>query len=203
VRLSLQPRERRFYALFAEQGRLVRDTLVELQSSLDSGESRHSVLRKLEHECDDITHEIYNLTNVTFVPPMDRADILALAHAVDQIVDLAEELSDRIDLYAVGPMTDAAKRIGKLLADAGALLADLLGRLEDFDGVAEPLERIHSLENEADHVSRHALQQLFDSNGRAAAALIKWKDVYGLLESTIDECETVAEIVERMRIKGT
>ena len=201
MRLSLVPRERRFYQLFAEQGRLARETLAELNASLESGESRHSVVRTLEHRCDDITHEIYSLTNVTFVPPLDRADILALAHSVDQIVDFAEEVSDRIDLYEIKDITDSARCIGKLLTDAGTLLATLLDRLEDFDGIADLLERMHTLENEADNVSRHALQRLFDEDG-SAATVIKWNDVYRLLESTMDECETVAEIIEKMSIKN-
>lgn len=201
MRLSLVPRERKFYQLFAEQGRLACETLAELNSSLESGESRHSIVRRLEHRCDDITHEIYSLTNVTFVPPLDRADILALAHSVDQIVDFAEEVSDRIDLYEIKEITDSARCIGKLLNDAGTLLATILDRLEEFDGIGDLLERMHTLENEADNVSRHALQRLFDEDG-PAATVIKWNDVYRLLESTMDECETVAEIVEKMSIKN-
>src|SRR5947207_10468801 len=65
------------------------------------GQTRHPRLRELEHECDDITHEIYNLINHTFVTPFEREDIYELASSLDDVVDLAEEVSDKIDLYQV------------------------------------------------------------------------------------------------------
>ena len=89
MRLSLMPRERRFYDLFKQQGKLVSDSLTELSKSLLEGRSRHPRLRDLEHRCDDVTREIYELTNRTFVVPMEQEDILSLASALDDIVDLS------------------------------------------------------------------------------------------------------------------
>ena len=89
MRLSLMPRERRFYDLFKQQGKLVSDSLTELSKSLLEGRSRHPRLRDLDHRCDDVTREIYELTNRTFVVPMEQEDILSLASALDDIVDLS------------------------------------------------------------------------------------------------------------------
>ena len=200
--LSLVPRELRFYELFRRQGDVVSRTLDELCRSLGEGRSRHSVLRDLEHEGDDITRELYNLTNRTFTTPMDRDDILTLAHSLDEVVDLAEEVSDRIDLYEVGAITDAAKQLGECLAQAGAEVAKAAAGLDELKELGPVLQEIHRLENEGDAITRRALQQLFDENPRAAASLIKWKDVYALLESTLDECEEVAEIIETIAIKN-
>ena len=124
-------------------------------------------------------------------------------HAVNmQIVDLAEEVSDRIDLYEVGAITDAAKQLGECLAQAGAEVAKAAAGLDELKELGPVLQEIHRLENEGDAITRRALQQLFDENPRAAASLIKWKDVYALLESTLDECEEVAEIIETIAIKN-
>jgi uncharacterized protein len=202
VRLSLVPRERRFYDLFKRQGALVSETLTELSKSLLEGRSRHPRLRDLEHECDGVTHEIYNLTNRTFSAPIEPEDILLLAHGLDEVVDLAEEFADKVELYGIGTITDSAKDFGECLAKAGIELANALGMLENFTGLDPVLQRIHRLENDGDQITRVALQKLFEANHQTPADLIKWKDLYALLESTLDECESVAETMETIAIKN-
>jgi len=202
VKLSLIPRERRVYDLFSRQGPLVSETLTQLGEALSEGRNRHTRLRELEHECDDVTHEIYNLTNRTFTTPIEQEDILLLAHGLDQVVDLAEETSDKIDLYKIETITDSAKQFGECLAKAGLELAKAVDKLEDFKGIDEVLLEIHRLENEGDSISRSSLQKLFEASHKTAADVIKWKDLYSLLESTLDECESVAEIIETIAIKN-
>jgi predicted phosphate transport protein (TIGR00153 family) len=202
VKLSLIPREHRFYDLFRRQGALVSESLTELSNALLEGESRHARLRELEHSCDEVAREIYNLTNITVTTPMEQEDILFLAHSLDQVVDLAEEVSDKIDLYEVGSITDQAKQFGQCLAKAGLELAKAVDVLEDFTGIEPILREIHRLENEGDSLTRHALQTLFDTNHKTPADLVKWKDLYSLLESTLDECESVAEIIETIAVKS-
>jgi uncharacterized protein Yka (UPF0111/DUF47 family) len=202
VRLSLVPRERRFYDLFKQQGALVSETLTELSKSLLEGRSRHPRLRDLEHECDGVTHEIYNLTNRTFSAPIEPEDILLLAHGLDEIVDLAEEFADKVELYGIVTITDSAKDFGECLAKAGVELANALGMLENFTGLDPVLQSVHRLENDGDQITRVALQKLFQASNQTPADLIKWKDLYALLESTLDECESVAEIMETIAIKN-
>jgi uncharacterized protein len=201
VRLSLIPREHRFYELFRRQGALVGETLTELRDSLLEEKNRHPRLRELEHACDDVTHDIYNLTNRTFTTPMEQEDILRLAHGLDQIVDLAEEISDRIDLYEIVSITDSAKQFGECLAKAGMELGHAVDKLEDFNGIDTVLQEIHRLENDGDSITRYALEKLFETD-HTPADLIKWKDLYSLLELTLDECESVAEIIETIEIKN-
>jgi len=202
MRLSLVPREGRFYELFEKEAALVSDTLHELSRSLSDGESAHARLRDLEHECDDIARDIYNLTNRTFTTPMEPEDILLLAHSLDGIVDLAEEVSDKIDLYKASPITDSARQLGECLAAAGAALVEAIKKLEDFSALAPVLQEIHRLENEGDRITREALRQLFNGNHQAPADVIKWKDLYDLLEATVDERESVAEIIETIAVKN-
>jgi len=199
----LIPREHRFYELFKQQGGLVSETLTELKESLSEGRNRHPRLRELEHMCDDVTHDIYNLTNRTFTTPIEQEDILLLAHALDEVVDLAEEVSDKIDLYdEIGSITDSAKRLGECLAKAGVQLAKAVDKLDDFNDIEPVLLEIHRLENEGDSITRFALQRLFETNHQTAADIIKWKDLYSLLESTLDQCQSAAEIIETIAIKS-
>ena len=202
MKLNLIPRERRFYELFSRQGALVSETLTELSNVLLDGRNRHARLRELEHTCDDVARDIYNLTNLTFTTPMEQGDILLLAHALDQVVDLAEEVSDKIDLYEIASITDSAKQLGECLAKAGVELAKAVDKLEDFNGLDPVLEEIHRLENVGDLITRNALQMLFEANQQTPADLVKWKDLYSLLESTLDECESAAEIIETIAIKN-
>ena len=201
MKFSLVPQERRFYTLFARQGQLVHDTLVELSKSLLEGRSRHPRLRDLEHEADEVAHEIYRLVNKTFVTPIESEDILSLASALDDIVDLAEEVSDRIDLYHVTVITEQARRMGENLAKAGDVLARSLEDLEGFKDLEPRRIEIHRLENEADQITREALAALFTDES-SPADLVKWKDIYDLLEDTMDGCEHVANVLEAIAIKN-
>lgn len=202
MKLSLVPRQARFFELFNTEAALVRETLSELGRSLAEGASRHERLRDLEHECDEVTHEIYNLTNRTFTPPMEPEDILSLAHTLDAVVDLAEEVGDKVDLYKATPIPGPAKDLGDCLAKAGVQLEKAVNTLEDPSRLPAVLQEIHTLENAGDRISRSALQQLFDGGHAMAADVIKWKDLYDLLEATMDECESSAEIIETIVIKN-
>ncbi len=202
MRLTPVTQGRRFFELFRRQGQLVSETLTELSKSLLEGRSRHPRLRDLEHRCDNIAADIYNLTNRTFTTPMDRSDILLLAQSLDNVVDLAEEVADKIELYKIDEMTNSARDIGECLAKAGIELSKAVEKLERPNGISPLLQEVHRLENEGDRITREALRRLFTSNGLSSSELIKWKDVYDLLEATMDECESVAEIVETITIKG-
>jgi hypothetical protein len=203
VKLSLVPRERRFYELFRRQGQLVSDTLAELSKSLLEGRSRHPRLRDLEHACDAVTAEIYELANRTLVAPIEQEDILALASSVDDIVDLAEEVGDKLELYRVRHVTEAAKAIGECLASAGAEVAGALEHLEGFNGLDQHRAEIHRLENEGDRLTREALGALFADDSTPATDLVKWKDLYDLLEQAMDKCEHVANLLSTITIKNT
>jgi uncharacterized protein Yka (UPF0111/DUF47 family) len=203
MKLSIVPQERRFYDLFTKLGQLVRETLSELSKSLLEGSSRHPRLRDLEHQADDVTHSIYNLVDRTFVTPLEQEDILLLASSLDDIIDLAEEVSDKVELYRVKQVSAPARRMGECLAAAGEEIARALENLEGFKDLEPHRLEVHRLENEGDTVTREALAELFVDDGMSAAELVKWKDIYDLLESTLDGCEHVANLLERISIKNS
>lgn len=202
MKLNLVPPERRFFDLFRRQGELVSTSLTELSKSLLEGRSRHPRLHDLEHECDEVTHEIYRLINRTFIAPFEQEDILLLAGTLDDIVDLAEETADKLDLYRIQAVTDEAKVVGESLQAAGLELALALEHIDGFEGLEERLLEIHRLENECDRTNRAALARLFSNNETSAAYLVKWKDIYDLLEDTMDTCEHAANVLETISIKN-
>jgi len=192
---------RRFYELFRTQGKLVSETLTELSKSLLEGRSRHARLRDLEHECDEATHQIHNLVNSAFITPLDEEDILLLASSLDDVVDLAEEAGDKIDLYRIQNISDPARQMGEYLARAGIEIAAALDRFEGFAELKPHRLEIHRLENEGDRLTRAASGDLF-SREKDASELMKWKDVYDLLEATMDSCERAANVMETIAIKN-
>jgi uncharacterized protein Yka (UPF0111/DUF47 family) len=202
MKLSLVPRERRFYDLFRRQGQLASQTLDELSKSLLEGRSRHPRLRDLEHECDEVTREIYLLVDRTFVTPFDQGDIHALASSMDDIVDLAEEISDKLVLYRVGQVTLAARSMGEALARAGASLAGALDNLEGFSNLDQYREEVHRRENEGDRLYRDALGELF-ADSQSAVELLKWKDIYDLLEQAMDRCERTVNLISTISVKNS
>ena len=201
MRLTPITRGRRFFELFDKQGAIVSETLTELSKSLLEGRSRHARLRDLEHDCDDATHEIHNLVNNTFATPLEPEDILLLASSLDDIVDLAEETADKVDLYRVQSITDRAKEMGEYLAKAGAEIAAALKNLEGFAELQPHRAEIHRLENESDRMVRVAIGDLF-SGVKDVSELVKWKDIYDLLEATMDACEHAANVMETIAIKN-
>jgi uncharacterized protein len=200
MRLSLIPRQARFFELFENEAALAHQAVTELSKTLAGGPSSHQRLRDLEHDCDDVARDIYNLTNLTFSTPMEPEDILRLAHSLDGVVDLAEEISDKIDLYRATPIPDSARQLGDCLVAAGAQLEEAIRNLENPSALAPVLQEIHRLENDGDRISREALRRLFDDNQQKPADVVKWKDLYDLLEATIDHCESVADIIETVAL---
>jgi uncharacterized protein len=202
MKLSFVPQGgQRFYDLFRKQGELVSETLNELSKSLLEGKSRHARLRDLEHQCDEVTHQIHNLVHSTFVAPIEQEDILHLASSLDDVVDLAEETGDKIELYEIAVISDAAKAMGEQLAKAGTEVAGALDRLEGFAELKPHRLEIHRLENEGDRITREAIGDLF-SKVSDATELVKWKDIYDLLEATMDACEHAANVMETISIKN-
>src|SRR5437763_16997266 len=194
MRLTPITRGRRFFELFAKQGEIVSETLTELSKSLLEGKSRHARLRDLEHQCDEATHEIHKLVNSTFATPLEQEDILLLASSLDDIVDLAEETGDKIDLYRVQAISDPAKEMGEYLAKAGIEIAAALNHLEKLAELEPHRTAIHSLEKQGDRMLRVAIRELF-SRARDAFVLLKWRDMYDLLEAPIEACEHAANVI--------
>jgi predicted phosphate transport protein (TIGR00153 family) len=205
ARLSLLPRDSGFFELFIEAGQntlTAARMLDEMMSSWpDDGGLGREVL-KAEQEGDRITHDIIQRLNSTFVTPIDREDIYGLATRMDDIVDYTEEAADFLALYKIeAPMAQAQALTG-VLVQACEQLAEGLEHLPDFKDLDKYWIEIHRLENEGDRISRDAVASLF-SNGIDPMVVIRWKDMFAVLENAIDATETVAQIIEGIVIKNS
>ncbi len=204
-RLSLLPRDRTFFDLFIEAGQnaLRAAQLLDRMMAVwpdDEGIGREVL--KAEQEGDRITHDIIKRLNSTFVTPIDREDIYSLATQMDDVVDYAEEAADFLALYKIeAPMAQAGDLTRVLVAACEQLSAGL-EHLPDFKGLDKYWIEIHRLENEGDRISRDAVASLF-SNGIDPMVVIRWKDIFAVLENAIDATETAAQIIEGIVIKNS
>ena len=168
--------------------------------SYDQPEARAAEIRDLEHRGDEISHEIGRKLESTFVTPFDREDIHALISALDDVVDFIEEAADTFILYRVEAPTAVAIEQAVIIVKQCEQLVEALNNLRGFKGLEKYWIEVHRLENEGDQLARKAIADLFSGGGHPIE-LIKWKEIYGLLEQTIDKAEDVANIIERITIK--
>ena len=196
----LIPKDERFFGSFVEDGENLLAAARELQALLtayDRLDDRVEVIRRLEHRGDEIDAEIAEKLEKAFVTPFDREDIHELTVQLDDVVDGIQEVAETCVIYGIDQVTPEGRELGDILAAQALHLVEALRRLEDFKGIAEHLQQIHALENRADGVSRSAVARLFREE-KDAITVIKWRDLYRVLEDTIDAAEDAGEAIERM-----
>ena len=203
--LSLVPRDKVFFDLFVEAGenslraaRLLKEMLDRWPD--DGGLSRD--ILKAEQEGDRITHDIVRRLNSTFVTPIDREDIYALATQLDDVVDDIEETADFLGLYQIEAPMEQALKLADVLVKSCEQLSGALSHLRGFKDLEHYWIEIHRLENDGDRISRDAVASLF-ANGIDPMVVIRWKDIFGVLERAIDATETAAHILEGIVIKNS
>jgi uncharacterized protein len=201
----LVPNERVYFELFEEAGRNVLRTTELLDKMLsDYPDSKHLAIeiKQCEHEGDRITHDIIDRLTHTFVTPIDREDILALASALDDTVDYTEEVADYLGLYRIEAPMEQAIQLASVLHAAGREIAEAIPQLRGFRDISRHTVEINRLENEGDQITRGAVASLFDT-GIDPMVVIRWKDLFERLEAAVDATERVANIMEGVIIKNS
>jgi hypothetical protein len=201
---SLVPKDRVFFDLFTQAGqnslraaRLLKDMLEHWPDQ--AGLAREILLA--EQEGDRITHEIIQRLNSTFVTPLDGEDIYGLATQLDDIVDYIEETADFMGLYQIEAPMEQALLMADVLVKACEQLAEALANLRGFKDLEHYWIQIHQLENDGDRLYRDAVASLF-ANGIDPMVVIRWKDLFTVLERAVDATETAAHILEGIVIKN-
>jgi uncharacterized protein len=202
----LVPRDREFFDLFEEAaGNILRASEL-LDRMLGDYPEQSGLAREIlicEQDGDRITHDIIKRLNQTFVTPIDREDIYALASALDDVVDFTEEVADYMGLYRIEAPTAPAQALAKVLLQAARQIAEAMPRLRGFKDISHYTVELNRLENDGDRLTREALAALFNGSGVDPIMVIRWKDIYGRLEAAIDATEKVAHILESITIKNS
>jgi predicted phosphate transport protein (TIGR00153 family) len=205
-KFSLIPRERKFFAFFeqsAQNAVKIAQQLKDMVYIWENVKERVGIIDDLEHEGDAITHQIFEQLHRSVITPFDREDIALLAHSLDDVSDFVHEAADAMLLYKVARPTGRAKELVDIVVQAVAEVGKAVSEIHDRVGRKHLRERcveIHRLENIGDGIFRSAMAELFDDS-TDFAGLIKWREIYTHMESVIDRCEDIANILEGVAIK--
>jgi uncharacterized protein len=206
--MRLVPRQDSFFELFEKQAEIVKEgahALADLMTDFADAEDKAFKIKGIEHDGDEVAHEIIRKLNTTFVTPIDREDIHALVSAMDDILDFIEAAADRMVLYDIREPTESAVKLTKILVESTDLTAEAVTCLREMKKqLADIRERciaVNRLENQGDQVNRAAMAKLFQMHDAPMDAL-KWREIYHNIETAIDKCEDVADIIESITLKN-
>jgi len=201
--LNLLPRDERYFERFTDMARRIHES-ARILDIFFRGESPVATvadqIKRLEHECDEMSHEILRGIDRTFITPIDREDIHQLAVRLDDVIDLIDGTVRRMGLFRITEPTPAGRALSATIVEITAEMVKAVSALKGRKGVIEHCIRIKQLENRGDVAFQDAIASLF-ADGMPAVELIKWKDIYENLEGCIDRCEAVAHILESVVLK--
>jgi predicted phosphate transport protein (TIGR00153 family) len=202
-RLRLIPKEEKFFNDFITLAdRIVSGaTLLERMLASDPPAWDTALqIKQIEHECDGLTHAIIQRLNRTFVTPIDREDIHALATSMDDIMDAIDAAANVVRRFRIASLRYGARELASLTWQSTMQVKVAVEALEKRQGVHERAVEVNRLENAADDVHDEALRRLFEEE-KNAIAVIKWKEMLDILEEATDRCEDVANVLEGVVVK--
>ena len=199
----LIPREGRFFDDFqalADElcigGRLLEEMLAPDHPIWDKAEE----IKEVEHKCDHLTHAVIQRLNRTFVTPLDREDIHALARSLDDVMDAIDASAAMVRLYQLDRMRFGARELAAIITTSTEQVRLALRALEQNKHVITHAVEINRLEYEADRTHQEAVRRLFEDE-RDPLLVIKWKETLDFLEAATDRCEDVANVLEGVVVK--
>jgi len=202
--VRLLPRDEEFFALFVEVANRNKEAAQHLRELFAAPPERHTphveALKRLEHEADQVTHEVVNRLDRTFITPLDREDIHQLASDLDDVMDAMDGTARRSQIFRLGAAPQGVKQLTEVIERMVAVLGEAVGRLKKGDDVMRYCIEAKQLEEEGDAIYHEALGQLFEKE-RDALEIIKWKEIYDNLEMTLDQSEDVANVLESITLK--
>jgi predicted phosphate transport protein (TIGR00153 family) len=203
-RFSVIPRNEDFYGLFSTLAAELHVGAVMLEQMLGTDPvvwDKADEIKEVEHKCDHLTHQIIQRLNSTFVTPIDREDIHALAKSLDDVMDAIDASAKVVRLYKITSVRFGARELAQIVTLSVDQVQLALQALKKRTGVAERAVEINRLENEADRIHEAALRRLFDDEDNPVM-IIKWKEILDFLEEATDRCEDVANLLEGVVVKN-
>jgi predicted phosphate transport protein (TIGR00153 family) len=204
----LMPREGKFFDLFnAHASRIVEGSreLAAMISTFSELETHAQRIDAAERAADKVTHETIALLHRTFITPFDRDQIHQLITAMDDILDLTQDVAESVALYDLRKVTPEAKQLADIClmsCERVQAAVALLTNIKRADAIMKICEEIDRLESDADRVMRSALSKLFREENDLKQ-VIKLRVIYDLLESITDRCEDVANVVEGIVLENS
>jgi predicted phosphate transport protein (TIGR00153 family) len=202
--LRILPRDEKFYDLFTELAKRLTASAAVLQEMFQNPgqlDSKVAAIKALEHEADNLTHDIIDRIDRTFVTPFDREDIHQLASELDEVVDFIDGTARRAQIFRVQRIRPPAIVLAEVLSRAASAVEEGVRDMKNAKHVYAVSEKLKVLEEEGDAVYHDAMGKLF-AEGGDALEVIKWKDLYDKLEDALDQCEDVGNVLQSIALKN-
>jgi predicted phosphate transport protein (TIGR00153 family) len=201
---KLIPKEEKFFDMFNAMAQNVHEGSKLLKKMMEKDADLRDIaesIKALEHKGDRMTHDLFTKLNKTFIVPIDREDIYALSSKIDDVMDLIESIARRMVLFKIKETREPAAQLTQILSRSTAEVMAAISQLQNGMKVMEHCIEINRLENEGDHIYHVALGKLFETE-TDPINLIKWKELLEKLETSLDKCEDVANVIESIVVKN-
>jgi hypothetical protein len=203
VRFRLIPREEEFYQDFLDMAGNICDAAKLLDEMVAVDPPIHDKaeeIKEREHRCDFLTHEVIQRLHRTFVTPIDREDIHALAKALDDVMDAIDAAAHLFRQYRIDRVHDGTRQFTRIILTATDQLRIALQHMEARTPVVASVVEINRLENEADRLHQDVVTRLFEEQ-TDPVMLMKWKEILDYLEATVDSIEDVSDVIQGVILK--
>ncbi|AGX43352.1 DUF47 domain-containing protein [Clostridium saccharobutylicum] len=205
---NFKPKEDKFYKMFEESAQNVTEAAVTLRQSLNSLSNKEvevAKIEELEHKGDRLVGVVVKELNEAFITPIDREDIYSLVKKMDDVLDLINSTMHRFLMFDINESTEEAKQLADMIVECTKHILKLMVGINSVNNKADYIKDkiiiINQIESEADRLFRKTVAELF-KNEKNVLEVIKWKEIYQILEDTIDKCEKIANTVEGVVIKN-
>ncbi len=201
IRELLLPREKLFFQLLEQESENVllgAQTLRDLMLTYEKLPEKRNKIKEIEHQGDEIVHQIYEHLMKSFVTPIDREEIGKLASLYDDVLDFIYAVVNRLYLYEIMSPTEAMRKLADLVVKSVEQIDFAFAAIHEIraPGIEARCNEVDSLENEADAFLNASVAELFKSHD--AITIIKLKEVYELLETITDKCEDVVQVIRNI-----
>ncbi|HUI52518.1 MAG TPA: DUF47 domain-containing protein [Terriglobales bacterium] len=200
----LLPRDGDFFVLFRRQAENIvsgAHTFTAMLEHYTGVPEQVQKVKAIEHQGDEISHQIFRKLNQTFITPFDREDMHKLCGTMDDVIDLIDAAASRFVLYRVDRVRPGTIELAKVIAAATAEISAGVHSMEKPDKALQHVIEINRLENESDRICRTLIAQLFEEE-QDPVQIIKWKEIFEVMETSVDKCEDVSNVIESVILKN-
>ena len=202
--MQLIPRDGKFYDLFNDQAKNIYEAaqkLVILFRDFNDVEKRVAEIKVAEHKGDQITRSVMTKLNQTFITPFDREDIHALSSALDDVMDLVDAAASRLITYKVKFVTPGSSQLADVILRGAEILVKAIAELKRPQNILKYCEQLNQIEEESDRIKGECIAKLFEDS-TLPIEVIKWKEIYEVLEAATDKCEDVSDVLATVALKS-
>jgi len=174
------------------------DILQELFTNYTDIDDKIHAIEKLEHSCDRTIHDIIEHLNRSFITPIDREDIFTIAKVLDNIIDSIEATAQGLRLFSITRIKPQSIEMAQLITNCTKVLSIVISELHQMKTskvMQQKIIEVNHIENEGDETYNRIIQDLFTKE-QNPVEIIKWKEIIENMESTLDACEEVANMIE-------